>query len=39
MSPLSHWIFLFGTLIVYLLIGVVVFVLYGRGDKRAGGQR
>ena len=39
MSPLSHWIFLFGTLILYVVIGLVVFLFYGRGDKRAGGRQ
>lgn len=36
MSPLPHWLFLFGTAIVYLIVGLVVFVAYGRHKPARG---
>lgn len=39
MKPLAHWIFLFGTLIAYLVAGILVFLFYGPSGKQAGGDR
>ncbi len=39
MTPLPHWIFLFGTMIVYFIIGFVVYAFYGRAGRGSGGDR
>lgn len=39
MTPLSHWLFLFGTAILFFVIGFVVFVLYGPDRDRGGPDR
>ncbi len=30
---LSHWLFLYGPLILYLVIGIVVHLSYGKGGR------
>lgn len=39
MTPLPQWIFLFGTMILYVVIGFVVYALYGRNPRGTGGGR
>jgi hypothetical protein len=33
MSVLPQWLFIFGTMILYVLIGIVIHITYGRGNK------
>jgi hypothetical protein len=32
-SVLPQWLFIFGTMIVYVLIGIVIHITYGRVNK------
>jgi hypothetical protein len=33
MSVLPQWLFIFGTMILYVLIGIVIHITYGRRNK------
>lgn len=39
MTPFSHWVFLFGTMILYFVIGFIVFALYGPKRDNGGADR
>jgi hypothetical protein len=32
-NVLPQWLFIFGTMILYIVIGIVIHITYGRGDK------
>ncbi len=32
-SVLPQWLFIFGTMILYIIIGIVIHITYGRGNK------
>ncbi len=34
MSVLPQWLFIFGTMILYVLIGIVIHITYGRRNKK-----
>ena len=33
MSVLPQWLFIFGTMILYIIVGIVIHITYGRGKK------